>query len=181
MKGFKLVQVVNRSTVPLEVMADGMVYTIRPGYTRDADGKIIGAGENGNVLTEPLPYFAAEKAKRQNPIMGTGNPYDGRSFTSLIAVPEWGDDYAHAEQSDAIEMLDRSQLPEDRQINTQVPGVTVNVRKIGGGHLFRAPGRPKRDENGRYVGGNVRNSDLMGIPPGTADNALATLGGNSAE
>lgn len=173
MRGVRLVQVVNRTTVQLEVMEDGMVYTIRPGYV-NVGGEIVGA-DNGKVATEPLPYFAAEKAKRQNPIMGTGNPYDGRSFQSLVAVPEWGDEYDHVEQSNAIELLDRSQLPEEKQIGKNA-GTTVTVQRIGGGHMHRAPGTPKKDEKGRYVGGNVRNSDLMGIPPGSDDNTLSTVG-----
>lgn len=170
----QIVHVVNRTTVPLDVMDDGVPFVIRPGYKRLASGEIVGAAPDGSVLLEPLPYFAAERAKRQNPIMGTGDPYDGRSFLSLVAVPAWGDEFGHVEQSGAIELLDRSKLPEDRQLGQ--PNVTV--RKVGGGHQFRPPGTPKRDAAGKYLGPrNVRNSDLIGVGPGSGDNPISTMGG----
>lgn len=135
----KIVHVVNRSLEPLEVMDDGIPWPIRPGYKAepqlDAKGepvidpetgepavKIVGAGPGGEVLMEPLPYFAAERAKRQNPIMGTEDPYQANSFETLIAVPDWGDDYSYKPQSDAIERLDRSQLPEEAQVAKVIPG-----------------------------------------------------------
>jgi hypothetical protein len=138
----RIVHVVNRSLEMLEVMDDGVPWTIRPGYKAvpkvlfgkpvleddpdgepDAEGKpakrpvfeIVGAGSDGGVFMEPLPYFAAERAKRQNPVMGTEDPLNPNAFETLIAVPDWGEDYSFLEQSAAIERLDRSMLPEQLQ------------------------------------------------------------------
>jgi len=132
MAGFgRIAHVVNRSLEILEVTDDGIPWPIRPGYKAepaldaagdpvlDEEGRavvnIVGAGPGGTVYMEPLPYFAAERAKRQNPVMGTEDPYNPSDFQSLIAVPEWGDDYSPIQQSDAIERLDRSLLPDDMQ------------------------------------------------------------------
>jgi hypothetical protein len=133
----RILHVVNRSLEPLEVMDDGIPWVIRPGYKlvrasdegeltdderEDAsvDVKLVGAGIAGTVFMEPLPYFAAERAKRQNPVMGTEDPLNPNAFQSLIAVPDWGEDYSPLEQSAAIERLDRSLLPEQLQNVTVV-------------------------------------------------------------
>ena len=134
MPGFgRIVHVVNRTTDMLEVMDDGIPWPIRPGYkvvtNDDGDSVVVGAGPDGSVYMEPLPFFAAERAKRQNPIMGTENPYNIQDFQSLVAVPDWGDDYSHQEQSDAIERMDRSQLPDDVQ-NVKVVSGSGARRKV---------------------------------------------------
>jgi len=140
----RIVHVVNRTAdQELQVTDDGIPWVIRPGYKRverlDAEGKavvdengqptydVVGAGPGGTVFMEPLPYFAAERAKRQNPVMGTEDPYNPNDFATLIAVPEWGEDYSPLEQSPAIERLDRTLLPGDAQ-KVQVIGA-VGARK----------------------------------------------------
>lgn len=151
----RIVHAVNRSLEPLEVMDDGVVWTIRPGYVLtpkknekgegifDKDGKpvfeIIGSGPGGSVLMEALPYFAAERAKRQNPVMGTEDPQNPNSFESLIAVPEWGDDYGYMGQTEAIERLDRSMLPAELQ--------NIDVREAVGG---RKPLLKRDPQTGRF-------------------------------
>jgi methyl coenzyme M reductase gamma subunit len=62
-------------------------------------------------------YAAAEAYIRQHPIMGTMDPNstDAKATSYLLGVVEWGDNIAHAEQSDSWELLDRSLLPADRQ------------------------------------------------------------------
>ena len=62
-----------------------------------------------------LPEFAAELVKRQNVVMGTEDPDNPRDVEYLCGVEAWGDDIDHVEQSDAVERLDRSLLPDDAQ------------------------------------------------------------------
>lgn len=152
MPGQKIVHVVNRTTQPLEVMDDGVPWPIRPGYAlrekRDDNGdivykerldakgdpvlengkpvldpiiEVVGAAD-GRVAMEPLPFFAAERAKRQNPLMGSEDPLSPTSFVSLIAVPDWGEDYSYLEQSDKIERLDRSLMDEVAQTAVPIAG-----------------------------------------------------------
>ncbi|MET0742948.1 MAG: hypothetical protein ABWY78_06215 [Microvirga sp.] len=155
MPGFgKIVHVVNRSLLPLEVMDDGIPWPIRPGYIEKPvvgdDGpvldeagepvtEIVGAGPGGTVYQEPLPYFAAERAKRQNPVMGTEDPWNPNSFESLIAIPAWGEDYSPLNQTEAIERLDRSQLPAESQ----------NIKVIAGRGQGRAMPR-KNPKTGKF-------------------------------
>jgi hypothetical protein len=64
-----------------------------------------------------VEFHEAEGCVRQHPVMGTADPnsVDARDTDYLLGVREWGHDVSHLEQSDAIELLDRSLLPEDRQ------------------------------------------------------------------
>lgn len=181
----KIVYVVNRTTVPLEVMDDGRPWVIRPGYKAvarmDDDGNpvmdpdtgepaydIVGSAPNGQVQMEPLDYFAAERAKRQNPVMGTANPYDPTSFQSLIAVPDWGDDYSHIEQTMANELIDRTLLPLERQQGAQAVTMSANAP-------FVAPGRAKQPT--KAVPGQrpvaLRTSELT-LGPSLGDNSILT-------
>ena len=150
----RIVHVVNRSFDMLEVMDDGIPWPIRPGYKRvervDEDGKpvlddegrqivdAIGAGPGGTVFMEPLPYFAAERAKRQNPVMGTEDPLNPAAFETLIAVPDWGDDYSPLVQSESIERLDRSLMDPDAQTAVVIPGrgARKQVKKRGADGRF---------------------------------------------
>lgn len=180
----RIVYVVNRTTVELEATDDGKPWRIRPGYKRvprlvagrpaideetgDPIFDIIGSAEGGRVAMEPMSYFAAERAKRQNPLMGSQDPYNPTRFVSLIAVPDWGDDYTHLEQSDAIEVIDRSQLPMDRQRAT--------VGRMDSNAPFRAPGRAKLDKSalkntrgGRPV---VLRTGELGLVGQLGDNSL---------
>lgn len=122
----KLVEIVNRTTEPLDVMYDGTPDVIPAGYRREGEGdgaKVVGAGENGEPLTFTCDYFAAEAYKRQHPRMGTQNPHsvDARDTEYLLGVEAWGDEIDHLEQSDADELLDRTQLPDNRQNAEVVP------------------------------------------------------------
>lgn len=137
MAGQKIIHVVNRTTDPLEVMDDGVPWPIRPGYAlrekrnaageieKDDDGnpiiEVVGASD-GRVAMEPLPFFAAERAKRQNPQMGTEDPLNPNSFVSKIAVPDWGEDYSYLPPTDAIERLDRSLMDSEAQSAVVIPG-----------------------------------------------------------
>lgn len=132
----RIIHVVNRTTKQLEVMDDGVPWVILPGYKKQAkegseldengepvDFDIVGNSPNGDVLQVPLPYFAAERAKRQNPLMGSEDPLNPNDFVSLIAVPAWGDDYEYLPPTDAIERLDREQMEGDARTKAVViPG-----------------------------------------------------------
>lgn len=54
---------------------------------------------------------------RRNPVMGTQDPQFEQQAQSLIGIKEYAEMYPvdPIEQSDALEALDRSKLPEDRQ------------------------------------------------------------------
>ena len=138
----RLVQIVNRTTLPLDCMFDGIPEVIKPGYVfqpngeTDANGRELGdvvpAGADGKPSKDGEPYghsctvHEAECYKRQHPIMGTQDPNstDSRDTEYLLGVEAWGDEIDHVEQSDAIELLDRSQLPDDRQ--------NIRVRQVSG-------------------------------------------------
>jgi hypothetical protein len=129
----RIVHVINRTTVTLEVTDDGVVWVIPAGYKRLADGSITGTGPHGDPHQEPIPFYAAHRAIVRNKIMGTEDPGNPNSFQSLIACPAIGwKDVSHIEQSEAIEALDRSLLPEAGEV----------VRAIGGRKTITIPGRP---------------------------------------
>lgn len=122
----KMVNVVNRTMSPIDGMFDGQPVVLMPGYVLTDEevtdkGKtatrqvVVGAGPGGAVFSTPLPYFAAELLKRQNPVMGTEDPEAPNVFDSLVAVVEWGDDISHIEQSDSLERMDRELLDDDAQ------------------------------------------------------------------
>lgn len=100
--------------------------TGEPLYEDKPVEKVIGAAHDGAPLTYPVEYAAAEAYIRQHPIMGTADPnsIDARDTQYLLGVEAWGHDVSHVEQSDAIELIDRSMLPDDRQV--------IEVRNIAG-------------------------------------------------
>lgn len=127
----RIVQVVNRTTEPKNVIWDGVPHVIPAGYklvpSLDAEGnervaadktpimQVVGAGPNGEPLTHTMEYYAAEAAKRQHPIMGTLDPESHLDYETYIGVVDWDDDISYAPPSAAIELLDRSLLPAARQ------------------------------------------------------------------
>lgn len=133
----KMVNVVNRTTSPIDGMFDGQPIILMPGYlvaTEEVEGKkpkqvVIGAGPGGAVVSTPLPYFAAELLKRQNPVMGTEDPEAPNVFDSLVGVVEWGDDVSHVEQSAALERMDRELLDDDAQKATPTSRARANKKR----------------------------------------------------
>lgn len=133
----RFVRIVNRTTKELFCMDDGMPEVIAPGYKAvpvlDEKGKpktqkvkgqtlpvveIVGANPDGTPFAQVVEYYAAERYKRQHPIMGTANPnsVDARDTDYLLGVLEWDDDIEHQEQSDSVELIDRSMLDDDKQV-----------------------------------------------------------------
>ena len=119
------VLVVNRTTKPLDFTFDGQPGVLKPGY-RQVESGVVPAGRDGQVVVTALPMLVAEMARRQNIVKGTENPFDLGDIEYLVAVaerdedsgkitvaPGWPhNDLSYREQSDAIERLDRSVLPE---------------------------------------------------------------------
>jgi hypothetical protein len=164
-RNLKIVHVLNRTTKPINATWDGYPYVIPPGFKYievetlqprlDAKGKpvldaeskepmidtvrekrLVGNGSHGDPYLFPMPYFAAEAAMRQNPKMGTLNPLNPNDFEPLVCVPEWGHPLEHTEQDDdAIELIDRSFLPHERQ-NVKHEHVPGTRRAPKGGNRY---------------------------------------------
>lgn len=133
----KMVNVVNRTTAPLDGMFDGQPVVLVPGYKKGPDGAIEGAGMGGTVAVNPLPYWAAEKIKAQNPIMGTEDPEVANDCDFLVGVEEWGDDISHCEQSDAIERLDREMMDDEAKTGKAIRTRSGNkAKKRRGGRRY---------------------------------------------
>lgn len=172
----RTVHLINRSTIPLDCMFDGVPDVLKPGYvTREKcdekgavvlkGGKpileIVGAGPNGEPASYEVEYAAAETYIRQHPVMGTADPgsVDAKDTDYLIGCVEWGDEVSHLEQSDAVELIDRSLLPDDRQ--------NIALVNIAGGR--RDPASPSVIHD-RKVKANKRRA-AMGVPTNlSADN-----------
>jgi hypothetical protein len=173
------VRIVNRTTGPLDCMFDGVPDVVPAGYrlvpgqvpkldargvpvTRKGEGglvepvmvdgtMVVGAGDKGEPLFHVVEKAAAEAYVRQHPIMGTADPssVDAKDTDYLLGVIEWGDEISHIEQSDEIELLNRSLLPEDRQ--------NVKSVRIAGGRREVATGAVLHD---RKVRANKRKAAM---------------------
>ena len=94
--------VINRTSKDLIVTWDGKRTKIVPGKNS-------------------LPLIVAEAAKRQNPIMGSLDPFTGLC-QYLLGIEEQGDDCSPIEQSpSAIELMNRSKMKNARPTEV-VPG-----------------------------------------------------------
>ena len=120
----------DRSEPPAGAMVDGQPLVLLPGY-KNIDGQVVGAGPGESVVVNPLPYFAAELCKRQNPQMGTEDPEDPKDFECLLGVEEWGDDVSPIEQSDKEERMDRSMLDDEARTATPIRRRSKRGRKSG--------------------------------------------------
>jgi hypothetical protein len=165
----RTVRLVNRSTLPLDCMFDGVPDVVPPGYRAqpklDDKGEIVkkngktvvetvGTGHDGEPGFHVVEYAAAEAYIRQHPIMGTSDPssIDAKDTDYLIGCIEWGDEISHTEQSDAVELLNRALLPDDRQ--------GISLINIAGGRREVASASVIHD---RKVRANKRKA-MMGIP-----------------
>ena len=127
-----IVEVVNRTTKPLNFMFDGVPGHILPGYRLDPKGKPLPAGRDGYPQTTSLTKVAAEYARRQNVKLGTEDRYSGEA-QFLVGVAERGEDglmtanphwlfndISYTEQGEAIERFDRSTMEPSGQHATTV-------------------------------------------------------------
>lgn len=94
-----VVTAVNRSSKMVEWRFNGISYRLQPHEEK------------------PMNLTYALYGIRRNPVMGTFDPAYEHQHTSLIGIKEMADVYPcdPIEQSDALESIDRSKLPEDRQ------------------------------------------------------------------
>lgn len=113
MRRQEIVFLVNRTLRPLEVMDDGVPITLKPGYRKLDDGRVIGAGAHGQPIGEPVALATANRAMDQNKKRGTVNPDDTLDCVFLCGV-NGRDDISYVEDntSDDDELIDRSMLPE---------------------------------------------------------------------
>ena len=91
-----LFTVVNRTARDLNGTWDGRQYIIPPGRSQ-------------------FPEIQARKFRDQNPIMGSEDPYTLRK-KYLLGIEELNDDTSPIEQSDKIELSDRSKLPDQTPV-----------------------------------------------------------------
>ena len=96
------VTLVNRVKRPLTITFDGQTQVVPP------------------LGTLSVPPIVADRAVNQHPVMGTEDPYNPRSFESLLGVKEWPNSNCEPleRESEAIERIDRSMLPPDVQQTT---------------------------------------------------------------
>lgn len=86
----RYVTLVNRTSKILNGTWDGKHHNIHPGKNS-------------------FPETMANKFKEQNPVMGSQDPYS-LELQYLCGIEEDGDDISPIEQSDKIELMDRSKL-----------------------------------------------------------------------
>lgn len=95
----EIVTAVNRSSKRIEWRFNSVSYVLQPGERK------------------PMNLTYALYGVRRNPVMGTYNPAFEDQHQSLVGIVELKDQYPidPIEQSDCLESIDRSALPEDRQ------------------------------------------------------------------
>jgi hypothetical protein len=86
------VTLINRTKGTLQCTFDGHTYDLVP-------------GENHGFPKVAVPF-----AKRQNPVMGSEDPYNPIKFNSLVGVKDTSDPVTPIKQTDAVERIDRSKV-----------------------------------------------------------------------
>jgi hypothetical protein len=130
MKDETIIEVVNRTTKPLNYTWDGIPGILVPGYKVNEKGVVVPAGRDGQVRTVHLQSSVAEMARRQNIKHGSEDRWQGRvemlvgiahrsEENVVTAAPHWlFNDISHTEQGDSIERFDRSTMGEaDRNVH----------------------------------------------------------------
>lgn len=128
---FDVVECGNRSSKPLTIHFDGKSFVLPP-----------------FPATKELPKIVADRALQQHVIMGTEDPFNPKCFQSLVYVKGWKNGYGEewpataAEQSKAIERIDRSLCDPDRQEAEVVKFGRLPPEKMtnGVGALFKGDG-----------------------------------------
>lgn len=87
----EVVNLLNRSSRPVEGKWDGRPYVIKPG------------------AKESLPIVVAEAIKRQNVVMGSEDPYTG-DMEYLVAIIEHNDPQSPVEQTRTVTRMNRTQI-----------------------------------------------------------------------
>jgi hypothetical protein len=124
------VAVVNRTTRVLEATDDGIVQVIKPGYRRLPDGRVVGAGPNGQPDFTWMPLATANRAMNQNKARGTVNPDDVLDCTFLIGKADVDDTSFVDDNADPnAELMDRSLLPEAQRAEILTTAVGRRSRR----------------------------------------------------
>jgi hypothetical protein len=116
-----IVEVVNRTTKPLNVMFDGVPYIVVPGY-KMTDKGAVPAGRDGQPKTTPMGKTVAEYARRQNVKLGTEEKDTGEAdflvgvaqrdeMGKITADPHWiMNAISYTEQGNAVERFNRKSM-----------------------------------------------------------------------
>ena len=128
---FDTVEVGNRTNRPLTVQYDGKQWVLPP-----------------YPATKELPKIVADKALQQHPRMGTEDPFNPKSFESLVYVKGWknagGEEWPDTptDQTKSIERIDRSLCDPDRQQAETITFGRMPPEKManGVGAVFKGDG-----------------------------------------
>jgi hypothetical protein len=107
-----LVEVINRTSKPLNVRYDGQDMTLEPNYT--PEGELIPDVHN-MIPEQTVPY-----AKAQNPLMGSEDAIDPSNWQTLVGRKakrgeKQRDEIDFLEQSDVLTRVDLKELLGDDQ------------------------------------------------------------------
>lgn len=120
---YEMVEVINRTSKPLNGRFDGQDITLLPNY-EPGGGEMINRGEN------MVPKVAVGHLKHQNPLMNSEDPLNPLAYTTLIgrvANKRKGevqkDDLSYLEQDEeAVTRVNREEFEDDKMIRTKVRG-----------------------------------------------------------
>lgn len=162
MQNETIVEVVNRTTKPLDYLWDGCPGVIPPGYKVNDAGVVVPAGRDGQVRTHHMMHSLAEMARRQNVKRGTEDRWTGevemligvaqRDENGVVTMaPNWVfNDISYTDAGNAVERFDRSKMGEaDR-----------------GAHAIPASGFPRGRLGVEIEAGRAGNEGPVGLMPG---------------
>lgn len=120
-----LIEVINRTSKPLNVRFDGQDMTLRPNYD-----------EAGNLLPDVhnmVPDITVPYAKSQNVRMGSEDPVDPTDYVVLVGVKAKAgqpqkDDIDFLEQSDALTRVKLEDYLDDPSVKVVVAGKRNQAR-----------------------------------------------------
>lgn len=163
MRRQEIVPLVNRTCKPLQVMDDGIPTTLKPGYRKDKDGKLIGAGPRGEVACTYLPKATAARAMDQNKQRGSVNPDDALDCIFLLGVYGMHDTSpVDVVDDEDAELFDRNQLPNAAQaVRVRLPGGRKsrrdrNIGITGASSVLATDDGTIRAGAEGYVGGGLK-------------------------
>ena len=126
---YEQVEIINRTSEPLDVKFDGQAIELKPNYT--PEGKFIKDVHN-MVPTVVVPY-----ARSQCVLMGSEDPLDPSLWESLVGVKgNKKHDTSFREQSDVLSRVDLEQYLDDPNAKIVVAGRRVRLTEA----------RPVRDD-----------------------------------
>jgi|PlaIllAssembly_1097288.scaffolds.fasta_scaffold00657_5 hypothetical protein len=133
MRDESIVEVVNRTTEPLNFTWDGVPGVVPPGYRKNEKGVIVPAGRDGQPRTHHLQTSIAEIARRQNVKSGSEDRWTGEvemligvavrdEEGTLTMAPNWiFNDISYTEKGTSIERFNRESMGEADRAVSAVP------------------------------------------------------------